>query len=325
MNILYLIGNGFDLAQGMATSYPDFYASLSQYVTKNSFEKDIISDIQENIEQWSDLEEALGKATTRYKDPNLFRNALRFLNERLKEYLMSEESRARDTIKLSSQKLENDLLNPSLYLEEQGMDVFNEVINEDSTNVNIDVVSFNYTDTLERVLSPIRSATHELYSRWYYFREILHIHGTLDDMILVGVNDESQIQNESFRTDEFLSDDFIKPEINEGCQNRRNATFLRLINNAKIIVMFGVSIGITDNKWWKAIGQRINSNNPPLLLYFPFDPKKDTGGFPNYKRRWSKQYVEFLKERMQISRSVEDLSRRICIGINKGFLNLVEK
>ena len=28
MNILYILGNGFDKAQGLATSYPEFYQYL---------------------------------------------------------------------------------------------------------------------------------------------------------------------------------------------------------------------------------------------------------------------------------------------------------
>ena len=30
MNILYILGNGFDKAQGMATSYPEFYEYLKK-------------------------------------------------------------------------------------------------------------------------------------------------------------------------------------------------------------------------------------------------------------------------------------------------------
>ena len=36
MNILYIIGNGFDKAQGMATSYPEFYKYLQEHVTSGS-------------------------------------------------------------------------------------------------------------------------------------------------------------------------------------------------------------------------------------------------------------------------------------------------
>ena len=36
MNILYIIGNGFDKAQGMHTSYPEFYKYLIENTTGGS-------------------------------------------------------------------------------------------------------------------------------------------------------------------------------------------------------------------------------------------------------------------------------------------------
>ena len=121
-----------------------------------------------------------------------------------------------------------------------------------------------------------------------------------------------------------LLKDFIKSEINEGCQNTRNATFARLINWANVIILFGVSVGITDNKWWTMIGRRMDSTPAPLLLYFPYDTSKDIVTFPNYKRRWANQYINFLKERMHIKKDIESLKQQICVGINKDFLKLVD-
>lgn len=36
MNILYILGNGFDKAMGMATSYPEFYKYLKENVKNGS-------------------------------------------------------------------------------------------------------------------------------------------------------------------------------------------------------------------------------------------------------------------------------------------------
>ena len=90
------------------------------------------------------------------------------------------------------------------------------------------------------------------------------------------------------------------------------------------MVKVGVSVGITDNLWWQKIGERMNSKTSPLLLYFPFDPTKDTSATPNYKRIWSNQYISFLQDRMQIKQSKEVLQHSIRIGINKDFLKLVD-
>lgn len=63
MNILYLIGNGFDVAQGLKTRYPDFYGSYKQTAPINDEERRIIASIDNNVEKWSDMEVALGVFT----------------------------------------------------------------------------------------------------------------------------------------------------------------------------------------------------------------------------------------------------------------------
>lgn len=323
MNILYLLGNGFDKAQDMATSYPEFYADLMNYKPKNPLEIDVLNTIRSDYKNWADLEEALGKYTTKWNESSQFRNVLKFLNVKLKEYLRKENTRASEQSQLSFQKLAADLASPDKYLEEQGSAIYHDFFNH-AEHVTVNIVTFNYTDTLERALADIHSGDRitKVGGHLFFLGNILHIHGTLDDMIMVGVNDDSQIAYDQFRIDDDIRDEFIKPEINEGCQNTRNATFTKMINDADIIVLFGVSVGITDNKWWTTIGRKMDTTNS-LLLYFPYDPTKNTIGFPNYKRRWSNKYIEFLKERMQIKQEVDYLRNHICIGINKDFLKLV--
>ena len=322
MNILYLLGNGFDKAQDMATSYPEFYADLMNYKPKNPLEIDVLNTIRSDYNNWADLEEALGKYTTKWNESSQFRSVLKFLNVKLKEYLTKENARAGEQTQLSFQKLAADLASPYKYLEEQGTAIYHDFFNH-ADHVSVNIVSFNYTDTLERALADITigDSITIVDGQLYFLSNILHIHGTLDDMIMVGVNDDSQIAYDQFRIDDDIRDEFIKPEINEGCQNTRNATFTKMINDADIIVLFGVSVGITDNKWWTTIGRKMDTTNS-LLLYFPYDPTKDTIGFPNYKRRWSNKFIELLKERMQMKHDMDYLRNHICIGINKDFLKL---
>ena len=323
MNILYLIGNGFDKAQGLNTSYPEFYSWLHAQKPLNDFEARIHNEIKGNYANWADLEKALGQYSNQWNEPDVFRGVIRYFNTRLKEYLLLEDKKA-NSLSLNTQKFVQDLCNPQSYLEGQGQDIFRKsVLDRIISDAGIDVVSFNYTSTFEIAVGE-RHHLGNYNSRNYYFRSVLHIHGTLDDMILVGVDNDEQIANASFRSNEDIRDEFIKPEINEGCQNTNNVTLSSLIEKADVIVLFGLSIGITDNTWWHLIGQRMdNQYNQPVILFFPYDPTKDTKGNPNYKRRWSNSYIEFLKDRMKINSSVEELKKSICVGINKDFLKLV--
>ena len=312
MRILHLIGNGFDKAQGLNTSYPEFYSWLHSQKPLNAFEEKIYNEIKGNYATWADLEKALGQYSKDFTDPDEFRSVIRYFNTRLKEYLSNENERAK-SLNFATNKFVKDLCNPQALLEGQGWEIYQKFAPDyEGKDMRIDVVTFNYTSTFEVALGD-RSNFGEQDGNYYRFYRLLHIHGKLDDMILVGVDNEMQIANDSFRTNENIRDEFIKPEINEGCLNTNNATFSSLIKEADIIVLFGLSIGITDNIWWHLIGERLdNKLNRPLLLYIPYDPNKDTNG-----------YIDFFKERMDINLSVEELRKHILVGINKDFLKLV--
>ncbi|MEB2787271.1 AbiH family protein [Algoriphagus persicinus] len=67
MNILFLIGNGFDLNLGMNTRYADFYEYYNKYI-KSSSPKVLTlkNEISENLQNWSDLELALGQYSSNW-------------------------------------------------------------------------------------------------------------------------------------------------------------------------------------------------------------------------------------------------------------------
>jgi len=62
MNIVYLIGNGFDLNLGLQTKYQHFYDYYLTHSEGNDSPhiKDLKDHIKNNRENWSDLEFALG-------------------------------------------------------------------------------------------------------------------------------------------------------------------------------------------------------------------------------------------------------------------------
>ncbi|SDD38363.1 Bacteriophage abortive infection AbiH [Algoriphagus faecimaris] len=60
MNIVYLIGNGFDLNLVLNTKYSDFYEYYKSSKTSNPKILEIKNEISANLQNWSDLELALG-------------------------------------------------------------------------------------------------------------------------------------------------------------------------------------------------------------------------------------------------------------------------
>ena len=63
--ILYIIGNGFDLAHGMKTSYEDFHQWLLDNGETSAVKRleTLYPDISDNEGRWCDVESALGSIT----------------------------------------------------------------------------------------------------------------------------------------------------------------------------------------------------------------------------------------------------------------------
>ena len=65
MRILYLIGNGFDLAQGIKTRYCDFYAAKVQtLLADETIVGKLRNSIKKDTETWADMEIGLGHFTS---------------------------------------------------------------------------------------------------------------------------------------------------------------------------------------------------------------------------------------------------------------------
>lgn len=226
---------------------------------------------------------------------------------------------------LNKSKLINIIVDPSSSLEPDNRVVLNSTVNI-SSPIHINWVTFNYTDTFESVFGSSAGIIHQ-YPTVGPDRllSVLHIHGSLSQKPILGVNDVSQIANESFRSNHYFLYEFVKPMYNRGCQNNREALFNEMINKADIIVLMGTSVGVTDSIWWKRIGNEIRPSTSKMILYFPYDPNKDTQENECFKSLWSDEYISFIKEAMGIAMDIESLRNRILVGINKDFLNLRQK
>ena len=94
MNVLYIIGNGFDKAQGMKTSYPEFYHYLMENSDNGSnLLQQLKKDIDTDKELWSDMEEAFGKFTSKVETATDLENLYFELSDNLQEYLKLEDQR----------------------------------------------------------------------------------------------------------------------------------------------------------------------------------------------------------------------------------------
>lgn len=273
MNVLYILGNGFDKAQGMKTSYPEFYKYLMENTNSGSpLLQQLKKDINADKLLWSDMEEAFGQFTSKIETPTDLEKLYFELSDNLQTYLEAEENAFNPSEKLKS-KFVGDFVHPSRYMGETDRVEFNTFVKRVGAGHDISVMTLNYTDTLERLIS-LGSATDKRINDNNYLRQIVHVHGRLKDSIIIGVDNEEQIANEHFRKNDDVTDFLIKIKSNVAMKYTRHKTCESLIANAHLIILFGVSLGNTDARWWKLIGEQFKKRNNLCVVQYLYRPNE---------------------------------------------------
>ena len=275
MNVTYIIGNGFDLNLGLKTSYHDFYNYYKNVPSPNDDIKDLKEDIKSNINQWSDLEYKIGQYTSVFPDSGKRRmiNIQLDLAKNLKNYLKGVSESMPITKGSGLLSLSDDLGNPDKYLtkrENKRLVEFYNSINSSSSFVHI--ITLNYTSFIENLLGFQTGIVLDLQPSGFNgktvsINKILHLHEKLEGNILIGVNDESQIANEAFRTDPTLKEILIKPVANQMFGTDVDEECESIIDTTNLFVLFGVSLGDTDRKWWERIASRLQQDRARMLIF----------------------------------------------------------
>lgn len=278
-NCVYIFGNGFDLQMGMPTSYLKFlhyYETLKASDDKvASIKKSFCSKVREEKgEYWKDLEIALGLFTKEFSDVELFKDFYRDISHALNEYLTMVEKNARPISENEKRKFWDDLEFPENYLHTDSQkDKFKEYASKGE--VNADIISFNYTKTIENLLED-RIDSEFNYSDpstsdLFRVRNIKHIHGKLNETdLLFGVNDINQVENKEFCENESFRDLIIKPKRNVELGTNIDQECISFIQATNIFYIYGTSLGPTDQYWWDLIGSRFRSTLNTVILYFDY-------------------------------------------------------
>lgn len=87
-------------------------------------------------------------------------------------------------------------------------------------------------------------------------KNVFHIHGIVDDGLILGLNDTSQLHNDNFKQDDDILTALIKPKRNKELKELIDQECIDIINESHIIILFGLSLGDTDKFWWETIGKK---------------------------------------------------------------------
>ena len=204
MVITFFIGNGFDLNLGLKTKYSDFIEEYKKLEPTSELLQSFCQDIKDSEKLWSNAEYAMGQYTNKFdagqgKD---FSDCHTDFCEHLANYLKGQEERIgyNDCFQFIEPAFSNinDLTKSFPTHEKEMIDlIFKEHLSEDIT---INFVNFNYTRVLDRCLDIVIQkkkvlGTHKSGNVVHNHRKgkVYHIHGTVEQNMVFGVSDESQI------------------------------------------------------------------------------------------------------------------------------------
>lgn len=328
MNIVYMIGNGFDLNLGLKTSYKNF---LENYLLrKNNIE--IVDKlkrlIKQNIQLWSDFELSLGTNLNKLEQFNTNEIIQLFddLQDSLADYLSNEALKFKPKESMI-EKIKFDIIEPEKYLnasERQKFLNYRKSINT-SDNV-ISIISFNYTDTIEALLEwesrPLLYYINDTrVKEQFMINEIIHIHGTIDNNMLIGVDNELQINSNKFKNDKKVIRSIIKPLMNLDAGTLRDNQCLNLIKKADLIVIFGMSFGLTDKTWWRQLIKACKVSNARIII-FNISEQISRRRYFRYENTKEEIKEQLLKFGNLTSQEKEIMLDKIFVSINSNMFKL---
>ena len=240
-NLLF-IGNGFDLALKLKTSYKDFVnssfwpfaESILLPLSDDSLEWDILSftqsvrDQETGLVRWIDLEGIMYDYALRLKQNNPFPSVEKALDtsKRNKKILNILKSSFSEYLRVNVKVL----IEPKIKGVDEGlMNIMDAILKMDSTTK---VYSFNYTDTAS-ILTNLFNWPNP---------NVTHMHGRVKENssnIILGVNDRSVVDR---------NHRFLLKSHQEGFMS---TTLFADLEIAQTIIFYGLSFGANDMDYFK--------------------------------------------------------------------------
>lgn len=316
--ITFFIGNGFDINVGLATRYLDFY----RYYLTNYPDDMLAKSIDKNYELWSDLEFGLGSYTAKVEDgnENAFWKSEEQLENALADYLQSQMERVQisaDTEKIIATKMRKSLLQFHKELTVEQQQFIESMFYTLHDSVEYSFICFNYTDALDQCvgitkkLFPKDFGNHKADNATIYqhlLGDVVHINGTIQEELILGVNDTKQIANQKFQENPLYRQLLVKEEANKRFGNNKIQAVRNYIDSSVAICIFGMSLGATDKMWWNYICKWLQGSDKRRLIIFS-KPAQDM--------------PRITKHRLFISENVVLENLRVNSGINEAEWNKI--
>ncbi|MEG1385520.1 MAG: AbiH family protein [Oscillospiraceae bacterium] len=314
-----MIGNGFDLACGLNTRYTDMYKLYCRTESKNDNIRDFKKEIsKENYKCWADFELALPQFGKNKNDFDKFRECIIDFSDFLEDYLMEEQNKINLENSQINQILQMGLYHPYEYCLQLSKNSLEPLYVTPTDNCICNFITFNYTDSLEKCLSKLEQIIKKNNTCIYTYKNPIHIHGTLNNAILLGLDNEELYKDIPCKNFKRLQNFIDKVYSNNRRSNICNDA-VKLLRESNIILILGWSMGDSDSFWVNKIKETFAKNPALNIIYTPYYSE------PINKRRHNQtidredEQKDFIAQRFEIS---EDMRYRIHIITNPNYMNL---
>ncbi|MCI7351401.1 MAG: bacteriophage abortive infection AbiH family protein [Ruminococcus sp.] len=305
MNITFLIGNGFDVNLGLKTKYKDFYDKYIEsnaHLSNENCIKKFCDKIDPNHETWSDFE--LAFAQNIEGTPEEIRNILGDFSIKFANYLRQQLKICNYDDNSISSKFKSFLTNSCNLLETRDRSIMHNAYEsrmKNNDNIRVNFIDFNYTNTLDQIYELYinknnNSGVLRKYGTNNNYNEslgdILHIHGTLDDLIIIGIDSLQQISNEDLKSNNFVEKYCVKRKMNEeyGYSQIENK-YVQMINDSKIIYAYGISFGESDHSRWIVINNWLRKDSGNKIIIFKYGTN-----FKQYDRTYRNLLLDAIND-----------------------------
>lgn len=335
MEITYFVGNGFDMMYGLKTSYNQFYDYMMKEFSKDKITNNFFyNQIKADVKKWSDFEWMIGLSTKSdeeieeflisngqftktnlKKEPfnkNHFLDSLEEFQEDFEEYLKLQENEA------LIPNLEDSLVSFLTELDDGLFRRVSRILTPEGSpaTITINFLQFNYTSILDQAINTInwdvvKNSFCEIfkldqsYDIKFYLGENIHVHEKLGSGSFLGVNDLYQINSNLFTETELNY--LIKPRLIEEYDQFKLLKLDLTIDRTSLFIIFGMSLGETDLRWWKKILQRIMASNALVVLH-RFDLSL------NFTKARPRKYLEIMES-----------TTNMLLKHNKGLISATER
>ena len=278
MNVTFMIGNGFDLKMGLKSKYTDIYNVYTD--VNNKTDDTIIENFKEVLrkdspkyENWSDFEKAMGQHAKDFENEIDYVKCVRDFRDIMADCLTQEQS-AFFVNYFNSNEISDKLyriFTDSIYnfYSDETPNIINEIkymeFRQGSFDFNF--LNFNYTFVLERFIKLFRNKSQMINA----IKNHIHIHGSLDDNIVLGVDNLEQLKNE-FEITSSIKRTFVKPYFNEETDKQKIELAKDIISKSDIICVYGMALGDTDLMWKNLLVEWLHNSSHHLMFYFSYPP-----------------------------------------------------